>query len=115
MLIQLKHGEPIRFGADNEFGVISNSQGKAEIVKVDEVGEPALVIHDENNENPSLAFSISRIASGPYEPTPVGVFRQVQRPEYSSVVNQQIEVAREQRGSGDLNDLLASQPTWEVG
>jgi len=114
MLIQLKHGEPIRFGADNEFGVVSTSQGNAEIVNVADVGESALVVHDENNENPSLAFSISRIASGPYEPTPVGVFRQVERPEYSSVVNQQIEVDRAQRGSGDLDDLLHSQPTWEV-
>tara|TARA_B100000686_G_scaffold343323_1_gene423960 strand:- start:344 stop:1369 length:1026 start_codon:yes stop_codon:yes gene_type:complete len=114
MLIQLTHGEPVRFGADNEFGVISNSQGNAEIVKVADVGEAALIVHDENSENPSLAFAISRIASGPYEPTPVGIFREVQRPEYSSVANQQIQVAREQRGPGDLKELLHSQPTWNV-
>ena len=114
MLIQLTHGEPIRFGEDNEFGVISNSQGNAEIVKVADVGEPALIIHDESCEDPSLAFAISRISSGPYEPTPVGVFREVQRPEYASVVNQQIDVARSQQGSGEISDLLNSQPTWEV-
>lgn len=114
MLIQLQHGQPIRFGEDNELGVISNSQGDAEIVKVADVGESALVVHDENNENPSLAFALSRIASGPYEPTPVGIFREVQKPEYSTVLNQQIEVAKEQRGSGDIADLLVSQPTWEV-
>jgi len=114
MLIQLQHGQPVRFGEDNELGVISNSQGDAEIVNVDDVGESALVVHDEKNENPSLAFALSRIASGPYEPTPVGIFREVQKPEYSTVLNQQIEVAKEQRGSGDIADLLVSQPTWEV-
>ncbi|MDG2300328.1 MAG: 2-oxoacid:ferredoxin oxidoreductase subunit beta [Acidimicrobiales bacterium] len=114
MLIQLNHGEPIRFGADNEFGVTSNSQGNAEIVKVSDVGEAALIVHDENSENPSSAFALSRLASGPYEPTPVGVFRQVQRPEYSSAANQQIEVAKSQQGPGEIIDLLTSQPTWEV-
>jgi 2-oxoglutarate ferredoxin oxidoreductase subunit beta len=114
MLIQLQHGQPIRFGEDNELGVISNSQGNAEIVKVADVGESALVVHDENIENPSLAFALSRIASGPYEPTPVGIFREVKKPEYSTVLNQQIEVAKEQRGTGDIADLLVSQPTWEV-
>ena len=114
MLIQLNHGEPIKFGADNEFGVTSNSQGNAEIVKVSDVGEAALIVHDENSENPSSAFALSRLASGPYEPTPVGVFRQVQRPEYSSVANQQLEVAKSQQGPGEISDLLTSQPTWEV-
>ena len=114
MLIQLTHGEPIRFGEEIEFGVISNSQGNAEIVKVTDVGESALIVHDETCEDPSLAFSLSRLASGPYEPTPVGVFREVQRPEYASVANQQIDVARSQQGPGDISDLLNSQPTWEV-
>ena len=39
MLIDLKHGEPIRFGEDNEKGVISNADGSAEIVNVADVGE----------------------------------------------------------------------------
>ena len=33
MLIELKHGEPIRFGADGERGVVLNEFGEAEIVR----------------------------------------------------------------------------------
>jgi 2-oxoglutarate ferredoxin oxidoreductase subunit beta len=114
MLIPLEHGQPIRFGVDREYGVISNAGGSAEIVKVAEVGEDALLVHDETIEDPSLAFSLSRLASGPYEPTPVGVFRAVRRPEYTTMASQQLAVSQSQSGPGDLHALLHSQPTWEV-
>src|SRR6185295_1174321 len=41
MLIPLHHGEPIRFGAENEKGVVVDSQGRASIVDVADVGEDA--------------------------------------------------------------------------
>jgi hypothetical protein len=44
----------------------------------------------------------------------MGVFREVKRPEYSKNVNQQIEIAKEQNGDGDIGELLRSQPTWIV-
>ncbi len=113
MLIDLKHGEPIRFGANGEMGVVFDS-GSARVVKVADVGESALAIHDETRQDPSVAFALSRLASGPYEPTPVGVFRAVDRPEYGAVISQQLAVAQEQKGPGDLHALLRSQPTWTV-
>ncbi|HJM28741.1 MAG: 2-oxoacid:ferredoxin oxidoreductase subunit beta [Acidimicrobiales bacterium] len=114
MLIQLTDGEPIRFGVDKEFGVISDQSGNAQVVKVDDVGEASLIVHDETCENSSMAFALSRLSSGPYEPTPMGVFRSVKRPEYAKVLNQQIAVAKEQNGEGELHELLRSQPTWIV-
>ena len=39
MLINLVHGEPIRFGADNEKGVAMGTDGRLRIVDVAEVGE----------------------------------------------------------------------------
>ena len=41
MLIELQHGEPIRFGADSEKGVRLNEYGECEIVDVADVGEDA--------------------------------------------------------------------------
>lgn len=114
MLINLEHGKPIRFGEDHERGVISNAEGSAEIVNVADVGEDALLIHDETRDDPSLAFALSRLSSGPYEPTPVGVFRSVRRAEYATVAAQQLAVAQDNNGPGDLKALLHSQPTWEV-
>jgi 2-oxoglutarate ferredoxin oxidoreductase subunit beta len=114
MLIPLVHGQPIRFGADGEKGVIIDEQGRALIVDVADVGEDRLVVHDEARADPTLAFTLSRIATGPSMPTPIGVFRAVDRPEYGDSVNRQLAAAHEQRGPGDLAALLASGATWTV-
>jgi 2-oxoglutarate/2-oxoacid ferredoxin oxidoreductase subunit beta len=114
MLIPLVHGQPIRFGADGERGVVIDDQGHARIVDVADVGEDALVVHDEARADPTLAFTLSRLSTGPTMPTPVGVFRAVERQEYGASANQQIAAAQEQRGPGDLAALLASGSTWSV-
>jgi methionine-rich copper-binding protein CopC len=46
-------------------------------------GEENILIHDARREDPSFAFMLSRIAITPTSPTPIGVFRQVQRPVYN--------------------------------
>jgi len=115
MLIPLEHGKPIRFGADGERGVRIDAQGRAEIVDVAEVGEDALVVHDESRADPTLAFTLSRLSTGPTMPTPIGVFRAVNRPEYGEGVSRQLAAAQEQRGPGDLSALLSSGATWNVG
>jgi 2-oxoglutarate ferredoxin oxidoreductase subunit beta len=114
MLVPLRHGEPIRFGPDGAKGVVLDSQRGARIVDVSDVGEDALLVHDETRPDPGVAFMLSRLARGPYEPTPIGVFRAVERQEYGSAVNQQIAAAQEQRGPGNLESLLRSGATWEV-
>jgi 2-oxoglutarate ferredoxin oxidoreductase subunit beta len=113
MLIPLAHGEPIRFGPDGERGVIFED-GMARVVDVADVGEDRLVVHDEHRDDPGLAFALSRLASGPTMPTPIGVFRDVERPDYGSLVNQQLVAAAERKGPGDLAGLLTSGSTWVV-
>jgi 2-oxoglutarate ferredoxin oxidoreductase subunit beta len=115
MLIDLKHGEPIRFGADGQHGVIVNGRGETEVVNVADVGEDRLLVHDEHRDDPSLAFALSRLADTPTVPTPVGVFRDVDRPLYEGEVQRQLVGASEKRGPGDLAALIGSGATWEVG
>jgi 2-oxoglutarate ferredoxin oxidoreductase subunit beta len=114
MLIDLRHGEPIRFGADGHKGVVMGAQGSLRLVEVADVGEDALLVHDEGRVDPGLAFALSRLSRGPYEPTPVGVFRAVQRPDYGSLVDAQLLEAQSRRGPGDLASVLASGTTWTV-
>ena len=115
MLIPLRHGEPIRFGEDGARGVVIDRQQGAHLVDVTDVGEDALLVHDETRDDPSVAFMLSRLARGPYEPTPIGVFRDVVRPDYGDGVEQQVAAAEQERGQGDLADLLRSGATWDVG
>src|SRR2546423_3410611 len=114
MLIDLKHGEPVRFGTEREFGVVINDFGEAKIVRVEDVGESRLVVHDEHRADPSLAVALSRIADHPDTPTPVGIFRAIERPSYGSAMQGQLAEASERSGPGDLAALLRSSPTWSV-
>jgi 2-oxoglutarate ferredoxin oxidoreductase subunit beta len=113
-LIPLVHGQPIRFGEAGEQGVVMDDQGRARIVAVADVGEQALLVHDEARPDPTLAFALSRLAPGPTAPTPVGVFRAVQRAEYAEQVSAQLAGAQTDAGPGDLSQLLTSGGTWEV-
>jgi 2-oxoglutarate ferredoxin oxidoreductase subunit beta len=113
-LIPLEHGQPIRFGADKERGVMMAKDGRLRIVEVADVGEDAVLVHDEAREPAGLAFQLSRLASGPHEPTPVGVFRAVERPTYEQLAARQLVDAADKSGPGDLGALLRSGGTWEV-
>jgi len=114
MLIPLRHGEPIRFGPDGENGVVIDTDGQARIVAVADVGVDALVVHDEARADPGLAFLLSRLSSGPTSPTPIGVFRAVERPHYGQMVEAQLLDAAQRKGPGDLHQLLHSGSTWTV-
>ena len=115
MLIPLEHGRAIRFGADAERGVVMDAQGRLSLVNVADVGEDALLVHDEQRENPDLAFALSRLSRGPFEPTPIGVFRAVERPDYGSKMAAQVLEAQARKGPGDLAGLLKSGTTWTAG
>jgi 2-oxoglutarate ferredoxin oxidoreductase subunit beta len=113
-LVPLVHGQPIRFGADLQHGVVLGRDGQVSVVEVADVGEDALLVHDEKRDDPGLAFQLSRLARGPYEPTPIGVFRAVERTEYGAAMDRQLLDAADRKGPGDLTSLLASGGTWTV-
>jgi 2-oxoglutarate ferredoxin oxidoreductase subunit beta len=114
MLIRLEHGQPIRFGTDDSKGLVLRPDATLEVVDVADVGDDAILVHDERRADPSLAFQLSRFARGPFEPTPIGVFRAVERPEYGAETSRQLAAAQEQKGPGDLAELLRSGATWTV-
>jgi 2-oxoglutarate/2-oxoacid ferredoxin oxidoreductase subunit beta len=114
MLIPLRHGEPIRFGAEEEKGVVVDSQGRASIVDVAEVGEDALLVHDAERSDPGLAFELAHLSERPTGPTPIGVFRSVKRPIYAEAVTRELASEHESAGTPELEQLLHSGDTWTV-
>ena len=112
--IRLEHGEPIRFGAEGERGVARGAGGRLELVDVESVGEQALVVHDAERQEPSLAFELAHLAARPTGPTPIGVFRSVERPVYGAELSASLEEARAAVGRDELEKLLYSGETWTV-
>ena len=64
--------------------------------------------------DPSKAFALAHLAPRPSGPTPIGVFRAVERPVYGETVAAELEAAREGLGAQELNELLRSGDTWTV-
>jgi 2-oxoglutarate/2-oxoacid ferredoxin oxidoreductase subunit beta len=112
--IRLEHGRPIRFGGEGERGVVLRPDASLQIVDVADVGEDALLVHDARREDPSLAFLLSRLSHTPQGPTPIGLFRQVDRPVYGLEMDRQMQEAEARQGIGDLEALIAGGDTWTV-
>ena len=111
--INLIHGKPVVFGPDEEYGVVIEA-GTARIVEVSAVGLDAIHVHDAEASSSAAAFALSRLSHGPFGPTPVGVFRKLERPLYEDSLQQQILDAQAKKGPGDLQALLGSTGTWTV-
>jgi 2-oxoglutarate/2-oxoacid ferredoxin oxidoreductase subunit beta len=112
--IRLEHGKPIRFGEEDERGVRLRPDGSAELVDVAEAGEDALMVHDEHAPTPSLAAALARLSHTPHGPTPIGIFRDVERPVYDRLMEEQLTRARDDQGEGDLAELLHAGDTWTI-
>jgi 2-oxoglutarate ferredoxin oxidoreductase subunit beta len=87
--------------------------GSAELV--DGVAESELLVHDEHAETTSLANALARLSHTPHGPTPIGVFRDVERAVYDRLLDEQLQRARSEQGEGDLAELLHAGDTWTVG
>jgi 2-oxoglutarate/2-oxoacid ferredoxin oxidoreductase subunit beta len=112
--IPLEHGKPIRFGERLERGVARDCNGDLAIVEVADAGEDALVVHDAHRRDPSLGFTLAHLASGPTEPTPIGIFRAVERPVFGESVGRELAAARATVSADDLEGLLRAADTWTV-
>jgi 2-oxoglutarate ferredoxin oxidoreductase subunit beta len=111
--LRLEHGKPLLFAKGTK-GIRLNGF-TPEVVTLGENGvtEKDILVHDEKAA-PSLSFLISELMA-PDFPTPVGVFRDVERPVHHELDQAQLAAAREKKGPGDLKKLLQSGDTWTVG
>jgi 2-oxoglutarate ferredoxin oxidoreductase subunit beta len=112
--IRLEHGEPIRFGSDEERGVVRAPDGSLTVAEIDEVGESALVVHDAHLENQSHAVALARLSERPNGPTPIGILRSVDRPVYGEGRQKELSEAHAGASMGDVEELLHSGDTWTV-
>jgi len=112
-MLVLEHGKPMIFGKDRDRGIRANGLAPEVVTLGDGLTEEDLLVHDEETEDPYLAFMLSRMW-WPEFPVPVGVFRRVLHPTHDTLLTGQIESAVAQLGAGDLQELLKGGETWVV-
>jgi 2-oxoglutarate/2-oxoacid ferredoxin oxidoreductase subunit beta len=117
--IRLEHGQPIRFGASNDKGVVRRADSTLAVVDIASLGpdgQEQLLIHDTHAHDPSTAFALSRLSHPEtLADTPIGIFRDVARPAYDQLMADQLQRAVADKGPGDLATLIAGNDTWVVG
>ncbi|WP_207550156.1 2-oxoacid:ferredoxin oxidoreductase subunit beta [Thermostaphylospora chromogena] len=108
--LRLEHGQPI---ASASKAVRRTPDGRLEVVDRASIPESEIVVHDVHDPDPSLAFALSRLDEPAFEHVPIGIFRNVDRPSYDELMNEQVEKAMA-GGRGDLDALLRSGDTWRI-
>ncbi|MCB1239477.1 MAG: 2-oxoacid:ferredoxin oxidoreductase subunit beta, partial [Tetrasphaera sp.] len=83
-----------------------------------EADPAAYVIHEPGAADPSQAFALSRLDTADMTHVPMGIFRQVERPNYDDLVRAQVDGARDVAGGAatdaDLDALLRGNDSWTV-
>jgi 2-oxoglutarate ferredoxin oxidoreductase subunit beta len=112
-IIPLSHGQPIRFGADEEYGVVRSGLAGLDVARIEDVGDDAVIKHDATLDDPSYAFALSRLTTQDLSHTVTGIFRNVIRPTYDDLARVQLTEATASRPP-DLQALLRGKDTWTV-
>jgi 2-oxoglutarate ferredoxin oxidoreductase subunit beta len=112
--IYLEHGQPLTFGKDVKKGIRVNGMEPEVVTLGGDISEDDLLVHNERQEEPSLAYLLSRMHY-PEFPEPMGIFRCVERPTYEDLLMDQVEHAVETRGKGTLDALYDNGETWVAG
>jgi 2-oxoglutarate ferredoxin oxidoreductase subunit beta len=112
--IYLKHGEPMIFGENREFGLMQQGFG-LKVVKIGENGitEKDILVHDAHSEDNTLQFKLA-LMEGPDFPIALGVIRDVEAPTYNDAVDAQIEEVSSKKKYHNFEELLMTNDTWEV-
>jgi len=114
-VINVRHGEPITFGADGEYCVVQSGFG-LDVAKTADVAAEQIVMHDARADSPAYAFALSRLSEQNLEHTVMGIFRQVDRPAYDDGAREQLAAARAAapHDAAALQSLLRGRDTWTV-
>ena len=106
----LEHGQPLVFGENKEKGIRLDGF-KPIIVSLEDCSIDDLWVHDEKDR--VKAGLLTRFFDADF-PRPFGVFYSEDRPTYEDALVQQIDDAMEQKGQGNLDDLLKGSNTWTI-
>lgn len=113
--IYVEHGKPLRFGEQDEYGLIQQGFG-LKVVKIGENGitEQDILVHDAHCEDDTLQLKLAMMDNEHGFPVALGIIRDVEGPTYDEAVNEQIEKIKAEKAYHNFNELLETNDIWEV-
>ena len=112
--IYVRHGQPLVFGENNEYGLVQEGFG-LKVVKIGENGVTIndILVHDAHCEDNTLQLKLA-LMEGPDFPIALGVIRDVEAPTYDEAVWGQLEEVSGQKKYHTFSELLETNDIWEV-
>ncbi len=112
-VFELEHGKPMKFGRDQEKGIFLHGL-TPKVINFKQAGfdESDLLHHDENAQESTLAFFLSRMRY-PEFPEPIGIFRAIQKPTYNDLLDAQMEEAKN-TVTKPLQEIVNGDENWTV-
>lgn len=113
--IYVRHGEPLVFGENNEYGLMQQGFG-LKVVKIGENGVTIndILVHDAHAEDDTLQLKLAMMDNEHGFPVALGVIRDVEAPTYDDAVNDQIAEVSKQKSYHCFEELLETNDIWEV-
>ena len=113
--IYVRHGEPLIFGENNEYGLMQEGFG-LKVVKIGKNGitEKDILVHDAHCEDNTLQLKLAMMDNEHGFPVALGVIRDVEAPTYDDAVHAQIEDVKGKKKYHNFAELLETNDIWEV-
>ncbi|HMN33004.1 MAG TPA: 2-oxoacid:ferredoxin oxidoreductase subunit beta [Chitinophagaceae bacterium] len=114
--IYLEHGKPLIFGADKNKGILLDGLQPKIVTIGEQYSENDLWIHDETDSTKAflLAKMFGHNEDANFFPRPFGVIYAINRPCYDTMLQEQLETVKNEKGAGDLDALIAGKETWTI-
>ena len=109
----LEHGKPMIFGKNRDKGIRLNGLSPEVVTIGKDCALDDIVVHDENVENPTMAYLLSRFMC-PAFPEAFGVVRNVSKPSYDELQTKQSADITAKKGPGDLMKMFRNDDLWTV-
>jgi len=106
--IRIEAGKPMVYGKDQDKGL------KFDGSQIIRCAADEAAVWDPTVDSAGPAFLMSQLDRDPDMPRPMGVLRRVQAPTLEDLVHDQVDEVTDNRGAGNLKDLLYTPDVWEV-
>ncbi|MDO5094573.1 MAG: 2-oxoacid:ferredoxin oxidoreductase subunit beta [Propionibacteriaceae bacterium] len=114
-LIRLRDGQPVVFGAEEQFCVARQPDGQLVVAETADTATDQIVVHDAARPDPTQAFALAQLTDhGVLHRAPVGIFRRVARPAYDDLLREQVAGAQATDPHATLQATLAGRSFWEI-
>lgn len=113
--VYVEHGEPLVFGSESQYGIKLDGFTPT-VVELDNASKNDLWIHDRyDKKKASILTQIFDDPRIPYGlPRPMGILYQEDRFRYEDLFHYQIKESIEQKGEGNLDNILKGNSTWKI-